>query len=185
MFNSKDIQLAFKAECKEIFEKEGLYTATKSYLKEFENWKNMFIYRPRVRCDGVYFSQVQYWHDGLTNFGHYNPIHQVTFYIFLCFMPKGEVLYQQTLLEPEEFLEKVNRKKIQLDIGRYWIKNRRICVEIPRGKTTYCYEYLLQGKMNAPSDVFTLKSKSLINVEDQDYMALKMVHSTANFEFTK
>ena len=49
LFNSKDIQKCFKNECKALFEESGLYSATKKYLTQFEDWKHMFIYRPRIR----------------------------------------------------------------------------------------------------------------------------------------
>mmetsp|Transcript_6873 Transcript_6873/g.6023 ORF Transcript_6873/g.6023 Transcript_6873/m.6023 type:complete len:96 (+) Transcript_6873:203-490(+) len=85
LYTSKDIQKCFKNECFDIFDKKELYSATKRYLTQFGDWKNMFIYRPRVRCNGVYISKVEYWHDGLQEFGDIVPLHKIEYYHFLSF----------------------------------------------------------------------------------------------------
>ena len=110
LFTSKDIQKWFKNECFEIFDRSGVYSATKKYMTHFKDWKNMFIYRPRIRWDGVYFSKVEYWHDGLVEFGDINPVHKVVYYIFLCFTSDGKMCHGASHLEPDIFLEKLKFK---------------------------------------------------------------------------
>lgn len=185
LFNSKDIQKAFKNECSEIFESKGLYTATKRYLVQFKDWKNMFIYRPRIRSDGIYFSEVEYWHDGLAEWGHYNPIHKVTSYLFLQFSSSGEVYYTSTPLPLDKFLNKLKRRQIDLDEGRYTVKNNMINVEIYKGNNTYCHTYEMEGKMGEVSDRFVLLSKHIINTVTQFFSKLKLQHNKAVFEFHK
>lgn len=183
LFNSKDIQRCFKNECFDIFDRKGIYSATKQYLLQFNDWKNMFIYRPRVRSDGVYFSKVGYWHDGITDFGDHHPTHKITYYIFLAFNSYGQVFHTSTVLEPEVFLEKLKRKKISVEAGSYYIKNRTIYVEVPKGADVFCHRYLMHGEMNSISDSFTLKEKTLLNPVTQFFQILRLKHSKADFEF--
>lgn len=185
LFNSKDIQKVFKNECSDLFDKSGLYTASKKYLLQFQDWKHMFIYRPRIRCDGVYISEVSYWHDGLTEFGDYHPLHRVTYYMFLHFQPDGRVVYAQSPMQPEKVLEKLERKKVPFDEGSYYIKNRVLHVELHKGKYTYYHNYEFLGKMHQHSDAFLLKSKHCLNVEAQSFMNIKLGHGKATFEFSK
>lgn len=186
LLNSKDIQKSFKNECMELFDNRHMYAATKKYLVQFEDWKNMFIFRPRVRCDGIYFADVKYWHDGLTEFGDYNPIHMIKYYVFLQFSSDGKMIYAQTSLEPEIFLEKLGRKKIKVDEGIYYIKNRTINIEIQKGRQAFCHTYRMEGKVNAPSDNFVLTSKYILDVESQTCSTLREKnHGKAVFEFTK
>ena len=183
LYTSKDIQKWFKVECFDIFDKKGLYSATKKYLTSFQDWKNMFIYRPRVRWDGVYFAKVQYWHDGITEFGDYHPIHEVIYYIFLWFTKEGKVYHAATSLEPQIFLEKLKRRKVEVDSGTYYIRNKTINIEIPKNHSVYSHKYELKGSMNTPSDSFVLKEKTMINPITQDFQRLNLHHSKATFEF--
>ncbi|CAI2376803.1 unnamed protein product [Moneuplotes crassus] len=183
LYTSKEIQKCFKIECLDLFEKTGIYSATKKYMTIFQDWKNMFIFRPRVRCDGAYFAKVEYWHDGLTEFGDYHPIHKVTYYNFLCFRQDGKVCYTSTHYEPQIFLEKLKRKKVEVDFGTYSVKNDCVEVHIPKNKTIYVHKYALQGSMGNFSDSFVLKAKSMINEEAQYYKNIKLDHSKAIFEF--
>lgn len=185
LFTSKEIQKSFKIECMELFNKNGLYSASKKYLETFHDWKHMFIYRPRVRSDGVYFARVNYWHDGLTEFGAYNPLHMVTYYVLLQFSPKGRIVYAQSHFEPEKFLEKISKKKVPFDNGVYYVKNNTLNIEIHRGKYTYCHSYKFLGRMYEHSDSFVLESKHIINVESQTFTPIKEKHGKTVLEFTK
>ena len=57
------------------------------------DWRLMWIEHPRIRCDGVYISQITYLrrgaHDGTT---YYDPTHLVTYYRYLVFLPTGDVV---------------------------------------------------------------------------------------------
>lgn len=185
LYTSKEIQKCFKNECFEIFDKSGLYTATRKYMTNFLDWKNMFIYRPRIRWDGSYFSKVEYWHDGLVEFGDYHPIHRVTYYIFMTFRADGKVWHTSTHFAPEQFLEKLKRKKVEVDFGTYKVHNNVIEIHIPHGKSTYVHKYSLNGRMDNQSDSFILRKKSLINEEAQYFKNIKLDHSQAIFTFNK
>lgn len=157
LLHSKDIQLHFKNECMKIFEKPGIYTATKTFLQKFGSWRNMFAFRPRVRYDGIYLSKIEYWHDGLTEFGDRNPLHKIIYYMMIRFFKSGKIMYGQNVLEPEKFIELVQRGKYILDTGSFNVKNRELRAEIPIGKSWYYYTYALEGEVHNPSDRFSLK----------------------------
>ena len=125
----------------------------------------MYMFRPRVRYDGVYVSKVEYWHDGLTEFGDYNPIFKVMYFMMIRFKQDGTIMYGQNVQPPEKFLEQVQRGKFVLDTGHFNIRNREIRAKVKIGKSWYAYKYLLEGVMLKPSDKFKLKSKSLVNKE--------------------
>eukprot|EP00345_Euplotes_harpa_P005370 CAMPEP_0168325834 /NCGR_PEP_ID=MMETSP0213-20121227/4930_1 /TAXON_ID=151035 /ORGANISM="Euplotes harpa, Strain FSP1.4" /LENGTH=201 /DNA_ID=CAMNT_0008328407 /DNA_START=247 /DNA_END=852 /DNA_ORIENTATION=+ len=185
LFKSEDIQLAFRNECKKIFRDSGLYTASKRYIGQFKDWKQMFIFRPRVRFDCPYMATVKYWHDGMAEFGDSRPLHLVTVHIILQFSPDGTVVYGQGSLEPEKFIERINRNKYKLDKGEYYVKDGRIFVEVRKGKNTYCYSYLFHGRINQHSDSFELLSKHIVNVESQSFTPLRMNHTKPIFELAK
>eukprot|EP01112_Ceratiomyxa_fruticulosa_P014792 TRINITY_DN4279_c0_g1_i4.p1 TRINITY_DN4279_c0_g1~~TRINITY_DN4279_c0_g1_i4.p1 ORF type:complete len:381 (+),score=52.04 TRINITY_DN4279_c0_g1_i4:204-1346(+) len=69
-----------------------------------KNWRRMFISRPRVRFDGIYISKNRYLHVGSTEGAFNQPVHQVTYYRFLRFMPDGSVISALSAEEPKQVL---------------------------------------------------------------------------------
>ena len=185
LFNSEDIQLAFKNEWKSIFKLSGLYTASRKYANQFLDWKHMFIFRPRVRFDGIYTSKVKYWHDGLAEFGDIKPLHMVTYFIYIHFEADGSILYCQETYELERFVEKAKRNKVKFDKGIYYINDNLIKIEITKGKNTFCYTYKMEGEMMKQSDSFELISKNIVDVEMQSFTPIRQTHKNSMFEFVK
>jgi len=54
------------------------------------SWKAMFTDRPQLRTDGAYICKVEYLRPGESD-SYYQPIHVVTYYRYLRFMPDNTV----------------------------------------------------------------------------------------------
>jgi hypothetical protein len=64
-----------------------------SFLKKFQNWRNIFLYAPRVRYSGVYSVKEKYLRFGIkTGDQQYDPCHLIRYYRYFRFFPDGEVL---------------------------------------------------------------------------------------------
>ena len=53
------------------------------------SWREMFLQRPHLRFDGLYVSRNTYIRTGLTEWRIKNPVHLVTYFRYLYFMPDG------------------------------------------------------------------------------------------------
>jgi len=66
----------------------------------------MFLQRPHMRFDGLYVSRNTYIRTGLTEWRYRNPVHLVTYFRYLRFLPEGRFItrtspeVQQTLAGP-------------------------------------------------------------------------------------
>ena len=49
----------------------------------------MFLQRPHMRFDGLYVSRNTYLRKGLTEWRYKNPVHLVTYFRYLRFLPDG------------------------------------------------------------------------------------------------
>ncbi|KAJ3295880.1 hypothetical protein HK104_002220 [Borealophlyctis nickersoniae] len=68
-------------------------------LAYVDNWMTMFIEKPRIRRDGLYISRVNYIRMGQGE-SFYAPVHLVTYFRFLRFLPDNRVLCWTTTIEP-------------------------------------------------------------------------------------
>lgn len=53
------------------------------------SWREMFLQRPHLRFDGLYVSRNTYIRTGLTEWRIKNPVHLVTYFRYLYFIPDG------------------------------------------------------------------------------------------------
>ena len=60
----KESKHRFKTFCLETWQDTSIYSATNEFTKSFGSWRNMYIYRPRIKIDGIYSAKVMYWHRG-------------------------------------------------------------------------------------------------------------------------
>ncbi len=52
----------------------------------------MFLQRPHMRFDGLYVSRNTYIRTGLTEWRYKNPVHLVTYFRYLRFLPDGRFI---------------------------------------------------------------------------------------------
>ena len=52
----------------------------------------MFLQRPHMRFDGLYVSRNTYLRKGLTEWRYKNPVHLVTYFRYLRFLPDGRFI---------------------------------------------------------------------------------------------
>ncbi|RHZ84035.1 hypothetical protein Glove_86g126 [Diversispora epigaea] len=72
------------------------------YLKLYDNdWRKMYIERPRIRFDGVCISKCHYLRPGSTEISWNQPIHLVTYFRYLRFYPDGTCISLLTTSEPK------------------------------------------------------------------------------------
>jgi F-box protein 9 len=76
------------------------------------NWRTMFIERPRLNFNGVYISRTSYIRQGEASFQDltYRPCYLVEYYRYLRFFPGGLVLMLTTADEPYSSLSKLRSK---------------------------------------------------------------------------
>ena len=82
------------------------------------NFRTMYIYRPHVRCDGVYISTVRYHRPGLSESSFYQPVHSVTYYRYLRFFPNGRVYSLLTADEPPEVVRRLRALRSERPVAR-------------------------------------------------------------------
>lgn len=70
----------------------------------YSDWMRMFIYKPRIRKDGVYISRVNYVRQGLAEGTFTQPVHAVTYYRLLRFFDDTDhtAVSFTTTLEPAQ-----------------------------------------------------------------------------------
>ncbi|CAB5183345.1 hypothetical protein RhiirA1_437376 [Rhizophagus irregularis] len=97
------------------------------------DWRRMYIERPRVRLDGVYISKCKYLRPGLAENTWIQPIHLVTYYRYIRLFSDGSCITLLTTKEPSKVVKnfdkfvhmlKISKKFKNFMIG-YWkvIKN--------------------------------------------------------------
>jgi len=101
------------------------------------NWRTMYIKRPRLRYDGIYISKFEYVRPGLTEGTYVNPVHRVVYFRYLRFYPEGKLLSYLGSEKPKdisEWFKSENRHKLdKFDCGFFskeeelidiWSKNK-------------------------------------------------------------
>ncbi|KAJ3700390.1 hypothetical protein LUZ61_004095 [Rhynchospora tenuis] len=58
------------------------------------SWRKMWVYRPRLRMDGLYVSRNTYIHTGVPEFKFTKTVHVVCYYRYIRFYPSGKFLYK-------------------------------------------------------------------------------------------
>ncbi|CUS12622.1 unnamed protein product [Tuber aestivum] len=89
-------------------EKREVPVDEKEALKYGQNWRRMFMIRPRVRFNGIYISTCNYLRTGASQSWN-TPVHIVTYYRYLRFYPNGTVLSLLTTCEPAEVVHGFNK----------------------------------------------------------------------------
>ncbi|CAJ0930521.1 unnamed protein product [Ranitomeya imitator] len=82
-------------------------------------WRQMFLERPRVRCDGVYISKTTYIRQGEQSLdGFYRAWHQ----IYEVFFPEGQIIMLTTPEDPQTIVPRLRTKNSRTDamlLGHY------------------------------------------------------------------
>ncbi|RIA91480.1 hypothetical protein C1645_875394 [Glomus cerebriforme] len=73
------------------------------------DWRRMYIERPRVRLDGVYISTCKYLRNGLSENTWIRPIHLVTYYRYLRFFSDGSCVTLLTTKEPIQVVKNFDK----------------------------------------------------------------------------
>ncbi|KAG0637625.1 hypothetical protein HOY80DRAFT_971873 [Tuber brumale] len=92
-------------------EKREIPIDEKEALKYGENWRKMFMIRPRVRFNGIYISTCNYVRAGASQSWN-TPVHIVTYYRYLRFYPNGTVLSLLSTCEPAEVVHGFNKMSL-------------------------------------------------------------------------
>jgi hypothetical protein len=69
-----------------------LCQATKSFLLEFKNYRNMLQYRPKVRFDGIYKCKIVYYRRTQSDFSEYFNTFEVICYRYIRFFRDGSTV---------------------------------------------------------------------------------------------
>ncbi|KAI8812175.1 hypothetical protein BJ742DRAFT_795113 [Cladochytrium replicatum] len=85
-------------------------------LRRYNNdWFEMFLDKPRLRSEGVYISRVNYTRTGMaTETSFYAPVHLVTYYRYLRFVPYSmQCYFWTTTIEPASAVKQLHADSIQ------------------------------------------------------------------------
>eukprot|EP00218_Dolichomastix_sp_CCMP3274_P005057 CAMPEP_0170157204 /NCGR_PEP_ID=MMETSP0033_2-20121228/65219_1 /TAXON_ID=195969 /ORGANISM="Dolichomastix tenuilepis, Strain CCMP3274" /LENGTH=321 /DNA_ID=CAMNT_0010394597 /DNA_START=18 /DNA_END=980 /DNA_ORIENTATION=- len=77
------------------------------------NWREMFLTRPRLRCDGIYVSRNQYVKPGQTVWDERNPVHLVAWFRYLRFFRDGSFAYRTSPLKPAAVVKSLRRGRAE------------------------------------------------------------------------
>ncbi|KAK9464805.1 hypothetical protein V1512DRAFT_267484, partial [Lipomyces arxii] len=80
-----------------------------------DNWRLMFLERPRIMFNGIYISSCNYQRYGRADSWNV-PIHIVTYYRYLRFYPDGTIISMLTTREPIEIVPEFHRHLIRRDM---------------------------------------------------------------------
>ncbi|GES82728.1 F-box protein 9 [Rhizophagus clarus] len=115
--------------CERIYNVDNHKELVKMCVNTHGNdWRRMYIERPRVRLDGVYISKCKYLRPGLAENTWIQPTHLVTYYRYLRFFSDGSCITLLTTKEPIQVVKnfdkivsilKISEKSKNFMIG-YW-----------------------------------------------------------------
>ncbi|KAI9024030.1 hypothetical protein DFJ74DRAFT_60903 [Hyaloraphidium curvatum] len=104
--------------------------ALEAELPTYSNdWKVMFLKRPRVRHDGLYISRCHYWRPGQTDFGLTSPYLLVTYFRYLRFYRDGTAISLCTTTEPIDAVKlfrKLPKNVKSLMTGHWTLTGNRV-----------------------------------------------------------
>ncbi|KAJ3011938.1 hypothetical protein HKX48_006559 [Thoreauomyces humboldtii] len=73
-----------------------------------DSWFDLWMDRPRVRCDGCFISRTNYLRQGVAVESYYAPTHLISYFRYLRFYPNGRVLFWTTTNEPVQAVKVMN-----------------------------------------------------------------------------
>jgi F-box protein 9 len=74
------------------------------------DWIKLWTKKPTLRRDGVYISKVSYVRPGLSSESYNQPIHLITYFRYLRFLPHGKCLMITSHLHPKDVVPVFTRK---------------------------------------------------------------------------
>lgn len=108
-------------------------------LRKYVSWRNMYLNRPHVLCNGCYISRTSYMRIGEKSLdGFYKPWHLVEYFRYLRFFPDGTILMMSSSEDPFSTLSKLRSRQSKeqgLLRGRYRMAGDRISAVLKRVKT--------------------------------------------------
>lgn len=119
---------------------------------DFQNdWKKMFIEKPRIRMDGCYIATCHYTRPGVREESFSSSFHLVTYFRFLRFYPSGTSLSLLTTSPPADVVHQIHlgSKLKGIQIGR-WSMTRagKLSIEAT-GPASYLFFMSLQVKSSS------------------------------------
>ncbi|KAI5081102.1 hypothetical protein GOP47_0004285 [Adiantum capillus-veneris] len=93
------------------------------------SWRNMWISRPRLRCDGIFVSRNTYLRTGVAEWRVTNPVHLVCYYRYIKFYPSGKFLYKVSPHKLKEVAKSLQGKGSKVDgvyEGRYTLNHNQV-----------------------------------------------------------
>ena len=83
-------------------------------INGYDNWRDMYISRPRLHFNGTYISKTTYVRPGENSFqdSSYQPWHLVTYFRYLRFFPGGLVLMLTTAENPTSIVNFLKMRRV-------------------------------------------------------------------------
>lgn len=106
-------------------------------LTNFDNWRMMYLGRPRLNFNGCYISKTTYIRHGENSFQDqfYRPWHVVEYYRYLRFFPEGTVLMLTTPDQPVPVLNLLKKREARspsILSGHYRLRDDKVTIVLHR-----------------------------------------------------
>ncbi|XP_009403691.2 F-box protein 7-like isoform X1 [Musa acuminata AAA Group] len=96
--------------CLKIWQASGVETNYRIVQSLYDgSWRKMWVWRPRIRNDGLYVSRNTYIRTGVAEWKVTNPVHVVCYYRYLRFYPSGKFLYKISSQKVKDVVKCMNR----------------------------------------------------------------------------
>ena len=140
VYQGKEIVRLFQQGCMAIWN-TNFYKSKRKYLMSFQNWRMMFVLRPRIRFDGLYVCKMKYMRTGLAEETMSNPVHQVNYFRYVRFFPNGQTQQLISNTNPSK-LDKVLQKEFSsANHGEFQVENDSLFCKLYSNQITYEYSF--------------------------------------------
>ncbi|KAJ3675179.1 hypothetical protein LUZ60_004221 [Juncus effusus] len=120
----------WRSACLKTWQICGAETNYKILLSKYDgSWRKMWVYRPRIRTDGLYVSRNTYIHTGIPEFKFTKTVHVVCYYRYLRFYPSGKFLSKISSQKVKEVVKYMHFRSSKNDCvfkGDYVLKDDEI-----------------------------------------------------------
>ncbi|KAL0274615.1 UNVERIFIED_CONTAM: hypothetical protein PYX00_002708 [Menopon gallinae] len=143
-------------------------------LTNFDNWRMMYLGRPRLNFNGCYISKTTYIRHGENSFQDqfYRPWHVVEYYRYLRFFPEGTVLMLTTPDQPVPILNLLKKREARspsILSGHYRLRDDKVTIILHRqdllnnnryrGRRSNIPNDLVEQTFHIELQVITLKNR--------------------------
>ncbi|CAG8671784.1 7221_t:CDS:2 [Dentiscutata erythropus] len=154
------------------------------------DWRRMYIERPRIRLDGIYISTCHYLRPGAAENAWHQPIHLITYYRYLRFYSDGTCILLLTTTEPINVVKQFTPEyKSKGFMKGTWVLNDNHILTISATdrespKFTFCLSFDLKSTSIGKNNKLSWIVYTSVNNQTDEYTEIGL-RNEKNYLFSK